>query len=244
MSRELHVLCAGAARGLLDALRPGFESRAGASLHTRFGAVGALTEALAEGARCDVLIATDAAVRSLQASGAVAAGRSAALGRVRTGIAVRRGDPLPDVGSAASLAAALLAAPAVFFPDPSRATAGIHFASVLAKLGIDAQIAPRLRTYPNGATAMRELAACGEPGAIGCTQITEINDTTGVRLVGPLPRGFELATLYVAATVAQAAEPALAERLVELLGGAGTQALRTERGFELEVPRSAGEGPA
>ena len=60
---------------------------------------------------------------------------------------------------------------------------------------------------------MREMAACGEPGVVGCTQVTEILDTPGVRWVGALPRGYELATVYTAAVCAQA-QPARAPQRV------------------------------
>ena len=53
-----------------------------------------------------------------------------------TAIAVRSGDASPPVGDADSLRAALLAADAIYFPDPKLATAGIHFAKVLDQLGI------------------------------------------------------------------------------------------------------------
>ena len=104
-----------------------------------------------------------------------------------------------DVSSAASLKASVLASDGIYFPDPLRSTAGIHFASVLKRLGIDATVASRLRTFPNGATAMRELAASELSHPIGCTQITEINYTDGVRLVGALPDEYALTTAYVAA---------------------------------------------
>jgi hypothetical protein len=61
-------------------------------------------------------------------------------------------------------------------------------------------VGPRCRTFPNGATAMRELAAAGTPRSIGCTQVTEIRYTEGVDLVGALPPPFELATVYTAAS--------------------------------------------
>ena len=56
----------------------------------------------------------------------------------------------------------------------------------------------RLRPYPNGATAMRALAGARRTSPIGCTQVTEILNTPGVALVGPLPKQFELATVYTA----------------------------------------------
>jgi hypothetical protein len=53
---------------------------------------------------------------------------------------------------------------------------GAHFVAELERLAIRARLAPRLRMYPNGGAAMRELAAASEPTAIGCTQATEIRD--------------------------------------------------------------------
>ena len=42
---------------------------------------------------------------------------------------------------------------------PERATAGIHFAKVMKELGVWHEVADRLKPAPNGATAMRALAA-------------------------------------------------------------------------------------
>jgi molybdate transport system substrate-binding protein len=234
MTIELNVLCAGAVQGLVKALASRFADETGAVLNTRFGAVGALREALREGASCDVMIVTDAMVVDLQAEGALAAGARAPLGRVRTGVAVRSGDPLPDIGTPEALKAALLAARAIYFPDPHRATAGIHFASVIDRLGLREQVAARLRTFPNGATSMRELADDPQAGAIGCTQITEIRYTPGIALVGPLPDAFELATVYTAARAARSTQPGRARQFIDLLAGEATRSLRLAGGFEFD----------
>jgi len=230
---SLHLLCAGAVQGLVKALEPRWIEATGAALQARYGAVGAMKEALAEGAPCDVMIVTDAMVVALQREGALSARARAPLGTVRTGLAVRSGEPHPDVSTPQALATALAAVRAIYFPDPQRATAGIHFESVLRHLGVLDALAPRLRTFPNGATSMRELAADASPGAIGCTQITEILYTPGIVLVGALPTAFELATVYTAAIAARAAQPALAQRFVELLTGPDSHALRERGGFEL-----------
>ena len=197
-----------------------------------FGAVGAMREKLLAGEPCDVVILTAAMVAELERDGRVLAGTSAPLGRVRTGVAVRAGEPVPDIADGAALRAALLAARAIYFPDPELATAGIHFIKVLRKLGIHDEVAPRLMPFPNGATAMRELAAATGPGLVGCTQITEIKYTPGVVLAGPLPAEFELSTVYTAAVCAAPREPDLARRFVALLTGASSQALRAAGGFE------------
>src|SRR5205085_2146571 len=129
-----------------------------------------------------VLILAAAQIAALEGERRVPAGLSCDLGAVATSIAVREGEAPPVVGSEAALREALLAADAIYFPDPAKATAGIHFAKVLDRLGIASRVADRRRTFPNGATAMAAMAkAGGHP--IGCTQATEILATRGVRLV-------------------------------------------------------------
>jgi len=230
----LQLLCAGAARGLVDALQARFAAETGARIEGRFGAVGAMKEALVAGAPCDVMVLTDAMVCALVEAGALDGSTRAPLGVVRTGVAVRAGDADPAIGTPDALRAALLGADRICFPDPARATAGIHFASVLRRLGLEETLAPRLATFPNGATAMAALASTPERAAIGCTQITEILAMPGVRLVGPLPPAFELATVYSAAVARRAADPALAARFVELLAGAGARDARRTAGFEVD----------
>jgi molybdate transport system substrate-binding protein len=232
MAIELQLLCAGAAQGLVKALAPRLLTEQGAVPAGRFGAVGAMKEALLEGVPCDLMVSTDAMVDVLVADGRLRAEGSAPLGRVYTGVAVRRGASAPDVGTPEALAAALEAADAIYFPDPERATAGIHFLGVLRALGLDAKLADRFRTFPNGATAMRELAAATTPRPIGCTQVTEILYTEGVELVARLPKRFELATVYTAAVASQATQPALAAALIALMTGDGSAALRAQLGFE------------
>lgn len=234
MTDTVNVLCAGAVQGIVKALHARFERETGARLQMRFGAVGAMKEALLGGEPCDVLIVTDAMVVALQSTGELGLRPRAPLGRVRTGIAVRTGAALPEIGTPQALQAALSAASEIYFPDPQRATAGIHFAAVLERLGIHEALAPRLRSFPNGATAMRELAAGSARGAIGCTQITEILYTPGIALVGALPDEFELATVYTAAVAARAAQPVLAQRFVDLLAGPATRQMRADGGFEFD----------
>ena len=229
----LNYLCAGAAQGVVRALQAAFEAEHGAALHGRFGAVGAMKEALLAGEPCDLMVATEGMVAELLAQGRLRAEPCAPMGRVRTGVAVRSGEPAPDVSAPEALKAALLAADAIYFPDPQRATAGIHFAKVLRQLGIFEVLQPRYHNFPNGATSMRELATSTGPRRIGCTQVTEILYTEGVTLVGLLPPQFELATVYTAAVSARAAHPELAGHLVALLGGPASLALRTDSGFEI-----------
>jgi molybdate transport system substrate-binding protein len=228
----LNLLSGGAAQGLVNALRAEFQARCGLAIQGDFGAVGIMKDKLLSGAPCDVIVLTQALIDQLTLGGHAVPGSARPLGVVKTGVAVKSAEPTPDVSTPAALKAALLAASGIYFPDPVKATAGIHFFKILQQLGIDREVASRLRPFPNGATAMREMSNCTEPGLIGCTQVTEILYMPKVCLVGNLPPEFELATVYTAAVSVKAAHPAAATALVELLSGAAAAEQRAIAGFE------------
>ena len=231
-SHVLHLLSGGAAQGAVAQLQMQFQAQNAYLVSGSFGAVGLMQDRLLAGEACDVIILTEALIGQLMAEGHVVAGSVRSLGVVKTGIAVKAGEPAPDVGDPDALKAALLGATGIYFPDPVKATAGIHFMKVLKALGIDATLADRLRPFPNGATAMREMSQCEQAGLIGCTQVTEILYTPGTKLVAPLPREFELATVYTAAVCTRAKHAAMAAAFIDLLTGAETSALRRTAGFE------------
>lgn len=228
---DLILLSAGAAKGLVEALRTAFHDETGVGITGTFGAVGTIREQFLANPACDVLILTETMLADLAQRGDIVAGSIAPLGRVHTGVAVRSGQPHPAIADRTALRASLAAAQALYCPDPERATAGIHFVKVLRELGLWPEVAPRLRSYPSGAVAMAELARTPEPGLVGCTQITEIRYTPGVELVGPLPAEFELATVYSAAVGSRARHPELARRLVDMLAGPTAARLRQAGGF-------------
>ncbi len=226
-------MSAGAAKGVVTALAPALKTARGATARADFGAVGAIREKLLSGARCDVLVLTAAMLDALARDGHVVLDTIAPLGRVRTGIAARTGEPRPAIGDRDSLRQSLLAATGVFVPDVQRSTAGAHVARVLRELGVHDAVGARLHEYPSGAVAMHELAQSRGPGSLGCTQITEINYTPGVVLVGPLPAEFELATVYSAAVSATARQPVIARGFVQMLTGDASLDLRRTGGFDV-----------
>ena len=237
----LHVIAAGASKDLVTTLGQRLREATGIAVEGVFGAVGAMQERLLQGAPCDLIVLTQAQIDALAAEGRIERPSIAPLGRVRTGIAVPEGAAPPAIATPAALAAAFRAASAIYVPDTEQSTAGRHFKRVLQTLGIADAVSARIKSFPNGATAMRHLAEAGDGHAIGCTQITEINYTAGLRLVGPLPEELGLATTYTAAVTAGAAQPDLARKLVALLAGPDAASLRARVGFEPASPSSTTE---
>jgi molybdate transport system substrate-binding protein len=215
--KTLKILSGGAAHGLVEKIRPAFEAATGCTIDGTFSAVGAMRDKLLAGESADVVILSRALIDELVESGhLVPAIRDVA--HVATSVAVRSGDPLPAMATSGDLRVALAAADEIHFPDPAQATAGIHFAKVVRELGQWDYVVSRLRLAPNGATAMKALAASKALHPIGCTQETEIRITPGVTLVAPLPPGCDLTTVYTAAITTTTRMPSEAAALIARLG--------------------------
>ncbi|MEA2881531.1 MAG: molybdate transport system substrate-binding protein [Bradyrhizobium sp.] len=230
----LRILSGGAAQGLVAGVTPRFKATTGLDIEGEFGAVGVMAGKLRDGAPADLVVLTASIIADLVRENLVAGSSVANIGRVETALAIRVGDPPVVARDAETLRAAFLGADAIFVPDTKTSTAGIHVATVLLKLGIADQVADRLRIFPNGATAMRNMAACSGKWPIGCTQSTEIISTDGVMLSGSLPEGYDLATVYTAAITTRADKAEAARVLIGLLAGVEQRELRSRAGF-LEV---------
>lgn len=190
-----------------------------------------MRDLLQAGAPADLLILTRKLIADLEASGEVVGGTAVDIGSVATAIAVRQGDPLPPVGNSDQFRALLVAASEIHFPDPTLATAGIHVATTLASLGLDRQLAPRLRTFPNGAAAMAALARSTARRPIGLTQASEILSTPGVTLVAPMPAPHAMETVYTAAVATRATAADLARAFAAMLAAPDARTRRAAAGF-------------
>jgi len=228
---DLKILSGGAANGLVTRLTPAFTEATGMGITGDFGAVGGMRDRVLEGEAVDLIILTRKIVDELAAGGHVDPATVTDVGRVATAVAVREGEAMPDVSSPDALKAALTSADAIYVADMVKATAGIHFARVLADLGIGEAVADSLRPFPNGQTAMAAMAASEDENPIGCTQITEILNTPGVVSCGVLPEPHGLATVYTAAVALRGEAGDAARTLIGILTVPENAEARTAAGF-------------
>jgi len=229
---KLRILSAGAAQAVVEVIGAEYRKDSGCEIQAEFSAVGAMKARVVAGESVDVVILTGALIDELIASGHVAAGSRADLGKVGTGVAVRAGAPLPDVSSAQGLRAALVSASAVTFPDPAVATAGKVVMQVSEKLGVAEQVKAKMKLFPNGYAAMGWLGTGGGPGDLGITQITEILANKGVTYVGPLPGELQSRAVYSAGLAAKAARPDAAKEFIARLVAAKN--VLKAAGYELD----------
>ena len=227
----ISILSGGAAHGLVAQLAERFKAQTGFGIAGEFGAVGVMADKLRAGTSADLMILTRALIARLADEGLVAPASIADVGTVETALAVRAGDRKVAVKTEDDLREVLRTADAIYVPDTKASTAGMHVARVLDRLGIAYEVAPRLKVFPNGATAMRQLATSEAKAPIGCTQATEIIATPGIVLSGALPPGSELATMYTAGVTTRAANAPEALALTGLLTDAAQRELRQRIGF-------------
>jgi molybdate transport system substrate-binding protein len=191
----------------------------------------------------DVAIVTPAVIAALDAQSLVHAGSRVDLAQIGGGLAVRSADQAPDISDSDKFKAALLAADEIYYADPALATAGAAFIKICGTLGIadTCAVAPagKGHTAPVGAQAMAAMAASTATTVVGATQISEIESTPGVRLVGEYPGApldLQVKTVYSAIIVAGAQNLAGAQMLLQFLGGDIFKANLAMYGFEPPPP--------
>lgn len=226
----VRVFAAGAAQAAIRQLAPAFAAAGGHTLDAAFDTVGALRERVLGGERADVLILSESGLAALQAVGKIDAGTLVDLGSVTVALAVRKGARVPDVSSPQALEVALLAARSIAHADPARgATAGVHFARVLDRLGLADRLRPRVTVLGFGGDVIDGVAQ--GRFELGVSQSSEIVAHPGVTLVAALPEPFSHRTRYLAAKGIGAG--AAADTLLAMLRGTEGRAAFAVAGFEM-----------
>ena len=230
---KIIVLSGGAAAGVVKGIQADFETSYDCLIDGTYSAVGAMRDLVVKGNPCDLVILSKALVQELVSSNHVIENSVRSLGIVPTGIAIpsSRKTPIPKIESVDDLKTAFRTAPALYFPDMQKSTAGIHFMKVMQQLGLDQELASRFKTFPNGATAISEMTNDPDSNVLGGTQTTEINICPGVQLIGLLPPSLELNTDYTLAICKNSQNPELTLKLADILVGQASLALRQKIGY-------------
>jgi molybdate transport system substrate-binding protein len=227
---EIKVLSAGAVRAVVTEVADVFAKQSGHSVKGTFGTVGVVRGKLAAGEPADVVIATDTAVDEMIKQGLVADGTRTDIARAGVGVGVREGAPRPDISTPDAFKRTLLAAKSIVYVDPAQgATSGIHFASVLQRLGIADQVKDKTILWPGGYAA--EAVQKGQAELV-VHQISEILPVKGVTLVGPLPRELQKVTIYSASLSAKATASEAARAFIAFLASPPIQAKFAAAGLD------------
>jgi molybdate transport system substrate-binding protein len=228
MPTEIKVLSSIATREAYLELVPQFEKATGNKVMTTWSGTTAIMKTMAEGKeQYDLVLLSGSELDQLITQGKIVAGSRADLAKSGIGIAVRKGAPRPDVGTADALKKSLLAAKTVGYTSgPS----GVYMAGLIEKMGIAAQIKPKHRTVPSGGT-VGTIVASGD-AEIGFQQVSELVHIPGIDYIGPLPADVQCVTVFSSGIQAGAKEPAAAKTLQQFLTTPAAGAVMKKHGLE------------
>ena len=230
---EINAFISTAIKAATDELLPPFERANGHTVRATYAPSGALIPRFDRGEPVDVFLTDSAAIDELIKRGKVVAGRTD-LARTGIGIAVRKGAPKPDVSSPEALKRALLAAKSIAHTAPAGGgVAAAHVMGVFAKLGIAAEVAPKVKLAaggPNGRVSV--LISSGE-AEIGLQQVSELMSNPQVVVIGMLPAELQQMTTYSAGTTTSARQMEAAQAFIRHLAAPAATTIYKTKGLAL-----------
>jgi molybdate transport system substrate-binding protein len=211
-------------------LKPKFEA-GGHRIELVVGTGGSINKRIAEGEPGDVVISPTPGVERLEKDGMIVAGSTRVVAKSGVGLAVKKGAPRPDISTVDALRRTLLAAKCVAYSDPAGGGgSGIHFAKVLAQLGIADQVNAKAR---RGSGVLNgEVCARGEAD-VAIQQIPELTGIPGIDIVGSLPETLQQMTSFSAGLLSSGKDPKGAKALIEFLASRDVAAMLRKAGFEV-----------
>lgn len=233
-SAELKVLSAAGMRPVVEDLQPRFEHATGRKLALSFATIGAITKRIHDGDAPDVVITSPSAIEDLIKQGKARTGTVTVIAHSGLGVAVRKGQPKPDISTPEAFKRALLSAKAITYPNPAGGGAsGVYFATLLERLGIAAEIKSKTIFPKAGPSPL--LVVKGE-AELAINQIQELAAVPGLDVVGPFPKDLQHMTVFSAAVMTTAASLEVPMQLIRFLGSPDAVAVIKTKGLEPGAP--------
>jgi molybdate transport system substrate-binding protein len=229
-SAELKIFGSRVTKVIVGELGPLFEKVTGTTPVVVADVAQVMKRRIEAGEPFDLAVLVDFQIDDLIKTGKLLADSRANIMSSGIGVAVKRGAPKPDIGTAEAFKQALLKAKSVGYIDPaSGGSSGIYVAGLLDKLGIAEQIKPKAKLQKGGHVS--DLVKTGE-AEIGIHQNSEIVGQAGVTLVGPLPKDIQNYTTYAVGLGSGTKQAEAAKAFIKVLTGPSAAAVLKAAGME------------
>jgi molybdate transport system substrate-binding protein len=227
MAAPLTGISSMATKALLADLARAYEARAGQAVAIEsVGGVDAAKRVQA-GEAFDVVVLASDAIDKLIASGHARAGTRTDVVRSAVAIAVRAGVPQPDIGTAAALKAAVLAAKTV---GVSTGPSGVELLRLFERWGIAEAIRSRIVQATPG-VPVGALVARGDV-ELGFQQLSELIHLDGITIVGGMPPDAPIVTTFSAAICSASARADDVQALLQFLRSPDAAEAKRRQGME------------
>lgn len=216
-SAELKIVSANGLRAVLADLKSKYETTSGHTLAITVVETGEIRRRIAAGEPFDVIIVPVNTSDEMAKQNQIVAGSAVPVARTSFGLAVRADAPKPDASSADALKRSLLAAKSILITDPSTGgISGVHFMSVVEKLGIADELKPKLNLN-RGSGYHAERIVKGEAD-LAIQAEHEIKCIAGAAFV-PYPAEFQRSIVFTASVGALSKDAAAARGFIQFLAG-------------------------
>jgi molybdate transport system substrate-binding protein len=209
---DVQLFSGGGFRATMTELVPAFERATGHKLVVTYDSTGAFERRIAAGENFDVLLIGPELVDRLVAQGKVVSGSKSIVARGGLGVAVKAGNPKPDVGSVDAFKRALLAANSVAYVGEGHS--GALFVGLLDRLGIAEQMKPKLK--PKAVADVIKAGASGEADLVVYI-VPAILADRGLDLAGPFPAEIQDYVVLTTGLSANAKEVEAGKALIKFL---------------------------
>lgn len=220
----------GAPKEVFVQLTPKFEQQTGNKVVFIYDVLTALREKLAAGEKADVLVMPVPMLDGYAKDGKLRDSSRATFGIVGTSVVVKEGAPKPDISTKDKFRDAMLAARSVVHATPGKTPSGTHMGKMMEQLGIADTMAKKVIHRPalDGGV---QLVVEGQV-EIGIYPASEVSGVKGLAVVGPLPAGIDLNTLYGAAASADSAAGDAAAAFVKFMAAPENRGVWKHAGFD------------
>lgn len=224
----VRVLASNGVKAAMQELRPECERAIGHPLTLEFNSTASLKDRINAGEGFDVAILASEAISALIKEGKIAGDSHRALGHSTLGIGIRAGAAKPDIRTPAALKQTLLGTKSITYPRDGASRAYIE--KMFERLGIAAEVQPRIILAPGSGPATESVAA-GQAELV-ITLFSEILPVQGVDILGPLPSDFSYSIRFGAGISATAKHADAAGALITFLTGPKAAPTLKAKGLE------------
>ncbi len=229
---EIKVMISGGLSSTYNELVPLFERESGHKVTTVSGASmgpspNALPNRIDRGEPVDVVFMVGDALGDLVNKGKVVAASRGDIANSKIAMAVRAGEPKPDITTVEGLKRAMLEAKSIAY---SESASGVYIEKTLMpRLGIWEQVKAKSRMVRDEPVA--KAIARGD-AQIGFQQLSELKPVAGIEIVGMLPADAQKVTVFSAGVATNATQPEAGRALIAFLASERARATLVNAGLE------------
>jgi molybdate transport system substrate-binding protein len=181
---EITLLSPNPIKETIDTLVSHFETKTGTKVAITYGTGVSTRKTVGEGGAKDVTLLFAPFDDALK-TGNILKDSATVVARLRLALAVRKGTPKPDISTVAAVKTALLNAKSIISVDPLQGSVGGATLLALDKMGITAQVQPKIKWVPGGGEVQTSVAKGETELALG-PYLSDMRNP-GLDVVGALP---------------------------------------------------------